>query len=213
MICGAVLIAYGVIAPAGILLRNVVQGLRAPNSTAKVAPATKETLTDLMIRGQESAARSRIAARAIAARAAFSPSEQKDRDEILKLYAAWKNAWVNRDVEKIIRLYSPRARFRMAPGAPLVDYTGLRTSLGRLVRIGYTVVDEAPASLSINRKRAILVVRQSYRPDPNRPYGLKLNHRFVLERQQVGSNTQPWRIVGSEYERFNSTKDGEEQIY
>jgi hypothetical protein len=202
MICGAVLVAYGVIAPAGILLRNMVQGLRTTSATsvAKVAPVTKATPSDSMLKSRESAASTKIASTKVV----VSPAEQKNRDDIMKLYAEWKDAWKRHDIEAVMRLYSPRVQFRSV-GGPFVDYNGARKTLLFIWgRDSYIVSDIEPPELSLNGEHATLLVEQLYTKRGYRG-GLKFDHDFVLERENTGKrNARQWRIVKSEFVRGRS---------
>jgi ketosteroid isomerase-like protein len=238
MISGAVLIGYGIIAPTGILLRNVVQSLRATPATISTSATTEgnDKVTKTAVR--EMALGIRAGAGAARKAATTSPAEAKKQYELMKLYAEWKDAWRKRDVDAIMRLYSPRAQFRMSPASSLVPYTNIRSLLGALVKSGYTVIDKEPPNLSIEGEHAVIIAVQTYTTRPNSGFGLNYNHRFVVEREDVQSNslvqsnssvprkalksqktptqqktpvsknTRQWRIVKSEFQNFGGLDKG-----
>jgi ketosteroid isomerase-like protein len=201
MICGIALIGYGVIAPAVTLFRTVASGLRTigvtPLRTTATAPATPTAPATTKVKGQK----------------------VKGQDEIMKMYAKWKNAWKDRDLDGLLKLYSPRAQFRLYIGPYAEGYTGMKEELGGLVGTGYTVVDRETPSLSIAGDRATLLAAQSYLPTPESPAGLNYNHRFVLEQHEVENNNLPpgnarqWRIVKSEFTTFQRLEENSEEIY
>lgn len=246
MIGGIALIAYGVIAPAVTLFRTVASGLRTTsvsplrNTAAATATATathgstKETESREIVtrerhagavtskvhpsveRAREARARKTPATAAATAAATLHKSRAKGQDEIMKLYAEWKDAWKNGDIDGFLKLYSPDAQFRMSYGDNIEGHTGMKRSVGGLVGAGYTIVDTEAPGLSIVGDHATLVAAQIYTSEPSSDSGPRYNHRFFLEHQKVenkngsSGNARPWRIVKSEFIPFNGNKSSEE---
>jgi hypothetical protein len=161
----------------------------------------------------------------------IGPVEMMHRQEILSLYEAWKDAWSTRDIEAIMKLYSPQVRFRnMGRGA--TGYIGTRQTLLMLWgQNGFKVQDKVPPSLSLKGERAILIAGQAYRGlGPDRD-GIDLTHRFVLKREDIGGigatkssivpsqkgttsrTLRQWRIVGSDFLPYQGNDDSRGQIF
>jgi hypothetical protein len=156
--------------------------------------------------------------------------KHESRDKILGLYEEWKNAWETRDIDAIMRLYSPKARFRLV-GSPLVDYEGTRSVLlGLWQSTNFIVTDQVSPEFSINGREAVLVTRQSYRMPEHLNSDQSYTHRFVWEHEDAQSRdgmhngvsrqklpasqkTRQWRIVRSEYLLNQGDRDIGSQIY
>ncbi|HEX8234417.1 MAG TPA: hypothetical protein VF600_00525 [Abditibacteriaceae bacterium] len=230
MICGIALIAYGIIAPAGTLLRNIVQARSAvpdpPSANAAVSEVSKAEVTT------SNAATSNAAASNAAATntAASNAAEMKKQDEIMKLYAQWKDAWKRRDINALMKLYSPRVQFQLEGGPP-ADYARMRsTFLSLWSRGGYTVNDEEPPNLVIDARRAVLIVGQRYIFQSGYSPDAVFTSRYILEqeeqsggRKQSNSATplktplpyksRQWRITGEEFLPYQGSNARTRQIY
>jgi hypothetical protein len=46
----------------------------------------------------------------------------------MRLYAEWKDAWNNSDLDGLLKLYSPQVQFRRSFGSYVHGYTGIKFS-------------------------------------------------------------------------------------
>jgi hypothetical protein len=241
MMCGAALIACGFITPAGTLLRNVVQGLHTPGATAASATAAARMPTPKRARSQEGENKHKTQKSGSVVnetRAIVSPLERKRRDEVMEIYAQWKDAWVKRDINAIMKLYSPRLDFRLGglrfdgSDTPLAGFNGRRSSFIVIWSFGASKVTDVDApSVTFDGQRAILLVGQ-------RSQGLGVNlpprlrtMRYTLERAaatdsrivqgsklmeenaSASSQSRTWRIVREERLHYQGSSDVESQVF
>jgi hypothetical protein len=154
--------------------------------------------------------------KAVSANTRQSANQQKSRSEILNLYKNWKTAWQVRDVDAIMKLYSPRIRFRSV-GAGTYNNDMLRQWFIQLWGEGiYTVSDIGQPHLSIQGDYAVLLAGQMY----SRNRSIRFTNRYILRREAVkgsaavGSNTtRRWLIAEEDYLPFQGSTDIHVQIY
>jgi hypothetical protein len=226
MLCGAALITYGAIAPAGLFIRNLVQTRSVANkemvgNSASARLTVPETIQPRVAASEAVPVKAAASSTAASSAAASSAAEMKKRSEIMKLYTQWKGCWKTRDIDALMKLYSPQVRFRTGQGASFVDYEGARTSFLMLWQNGsYSVVDLISPDLSIDGERAVLIAGQNYVRNESSKLGLTYIHRYVLDHEDIGSEvptqidgpasqkapktrkTKQWRIITSEFMSF-----------
>jgi hypothetical protein len=249
MICGATLIAYGIIAPAGILLRSAVQGgdvsdsaaaNTATASAAAISTAAARVTTPSSVPSAQVVSPKKIeskastptaSVKAVNKTAAMSPAQMKNRREILKLYAKWKDAWRTHNIDAIMTLYSPRVRFRLA-GSGYLNHTDTReTLIGLWGHGGYIVHDKETPHLNIDGDQAVLIAGQGYQTSGQRQSGQLYTCRYILELEEISRSTpsgmvqsgspkasgagkvRQWRIVRNEYLPYQGSSDRRSQIY
>lgn len=238
MLCGVALIAWSVLAPVSALLWNVLQNRGAGSTAHNAAVASTKTgvttpaqtlvpsarastpphrpRSAVNTRPQPPLARQRVLKATPSAGAPLSLIEQADRREIMHLYGIWKAAWQTRDVNGILKLYSPQIQFRSV-GTDKVTYRDLRSWFERLwANGGYTIKDIGEPHLSINGDQAILIAGQSYR----RYRRMRFTSRYFLTKEVV-KNSSPvgpesirrWRITEEDFLPFQGSTDVQTQIY
>jgi hypothetical protein len=241
MIGGTVLIGYGVIAPTGILIRNAVQGDSRPvpptPHTATAASPTAAKVTNSRLTASQANGPS-IKQSKVVAPAAFAnkpvvinPAQMKQRREIMKLYAEWKDAWRTRDIDAIMSLYSPHVRFRLT-GSSYLDHKATREALlGLWGNEGYTVQDASIPYLEIDGEQAVLIAGQGYKGAHESRAGQFYTCRYFLKYEDIGrgvpvssaqegalkstptGKVRQWRIIRNEYMNYQGSSDRGSEIY
>jgi hypothetical protein len=258
MVYGAVLIVCSIAAPLGPFLwsalstRNSAAGTNSttgadstPGVTSTELPREyipRQTHTQTQVQSSHVAAAKPSGAiiapsnatvkATVAQQATQSADEARARAEIFKLYHTWKAAWGTGDIDGIMKLYAPEVRFRDV-GYQLLGYAQLRTWFEQLWhRSRYQVKDVSKPLLSIDGRRAVLLVGQSYGSGGR----LRFTSRYVWKKQPVqrkDSTTQvadskqvaagkhvaadkaapQWLIVEEAFLRFQGSSDLHDQIY
>jgi hypothetical protein len=238
MLCGTALIAWSVLAPVTALLWNVMQKRGASSTSQNAAVASTKTVvtppTQSLVPGASASTPSQTSPSALnsppgpplagqrvlkatpSVGTPLSLAQQEDQREILHLYQTWKTAWQTRDVQGIIKLYSPQIELRSA-GTDRVRYRDLPSWFERLWAGGsYTVTDVGEPHLSINGDQAIIIAGQSFR----RHRRIRFTSRYFLEKEVVrnSSSLKPrsirrWRITEEDFLPFQGSTDVQTQIY
>jgi hypothetical protein len=251
MLCGAALIAWSILAPAGALVwsalqkrsqsttpQNTTSATAAPvviapsgpliaaprqdpvtGTTASTVAQESSVITKLL--PHSAAVKQRVLTKATSAPNSRSAAEEKARREVMTVYRDWKASWYARDVNRIMKFYSPRVRFH-ASGQRNMDYVTLRPWFEALWAEGsYTVRDIGEPHLSIRGDHAVLIAGQNYaRRHGERFSRARLTNRFFLKREVykgngtvTSSSTRRWRIIEEDYLPFQGNTDINVQIY